>query len=83
MGESVFEQMVTETTTTRVTFKNHISREDFELWKKDYTWEALHGQRYGQSFCNRFGIHDNHLFYNTGGIEWADIYINETYIART
>lgn len=57
-----------------------ILQEDFELWQKDYTWEALHGQRYGQSFCNRFGIHDNHLYYNTGGIEWADEYIRKTYI---
>jgi hypothetical protein len=60
-----------------------ITREDYELWRQDFTWEALHGQRYGQSFCNRFGIHDNHLYYNTGGIEWADMYINENYIART
>ena len=60
-----------------------ISQEDYELWRKDFTWEALHGQRYGQSFCNRFGINDNHLYYNTGSIEWADAYIKKTYIART
>lgn len=59
-----------------------ISQADYELWRQDFTWEALHGQRYGQSFCNRFGIHDNHLYYNTGGIDWADDYIRKTYIER-
>ena len=81
--EQVFEQMVTQTTTTRVSFKNHIRQEDYDLWRQDFTWEALHGQRYGQSFCNRFGIQDNHLYYNTGGIDWADAYIKKNYIART
>ena len=57
-----------------------ISQEDYEVWREDFTWLALHGQRYGQSFCNRFGIHDNHLFYNTGGIDWADEYIRKTYL---
>lgn len=59
-----------------------ISQEDYDLWRQDFTWEALHGQRYGQSFCNRFGIHDNHLYYNNGGVDWADKYIRKTYIAR-
>ena len=57
-----------------------ITQEDYDLWREDFTWEALHGQRYGQSFCNRFGIHDNHLFYSPGGVEWADEYIRKTYI---
>lgn len=60
-----------------------ISQEDYEIWRQDFTWEALHGQRYGQSFCNRFGIQDNHLYYNNGGVGWADDYIRKTYIART
>ena len=62
--------------------KSLIANEDYEQWRHDYIWEALHGQRYGQSFCNRFGIHDNHLYYNTGGIDWADAYIKKNYIAR-
>ena len=60
-----------------------ITQEDYDLWREDFTWEALHGQRYGQSFCNRFSIHDNLLYYNTGGVEWADKYIKDTYIERT
>jgi hypothetical protein len=57
-----------------------VSEANYLKWQKFYTWDALVDQRYGQSFCNRFGLHDNHLFYNTGGVEWADRYIKETYI---
>ena len=46
-GHNAFDQMVTATTTTRVRFLNHIPLEDFELWQKDYTWDGLHGIRYG------------------------------------
>jgi len=79
-GERVFEQLVAF---SDITGQVHdvVSKEDYELWKKDFIWEALHGQRYGQSFCNRFGITDNHLYYGTGGIEWADKYIRKTYLA--
>lgn len=82
-GHNVFDQMVTATTTTRVTFKNHIALEDYELWKRDFIWEALHGMRYGQSFCNHFGITDNHLYYAPGDIAWCDRYIREQYIDRS
>ena len=82
MGKGVFEQIVA--------FANAegepialITQEDYEQWRQEYTWLALRGQRYGQSFCNHFGIHDNHLYYNTGDIEWSDLYIKRTYIART
>lgn len=80
--DKVFEQMVAWVDRSGQT-RNPISQADYELWKQDFTWEALHGQRYGQSFCNRFGVNDNHLYYNTGGIKWADDYIQKTYIART
>ena len=80
-GQAVFEQVVAFADQAgRVS--SPISAEDYEIWKKDYIWEALHGQRYGQSFCNRFGITDNHLFYATGDIEWCDKYIRKTYLAR-
>ena len=80
--DKVFEQMVAWVDRTGQP-RPPISQEDYELWKKDYTWEALHGLRYGQSFCNHFNVNDNHLYYNTGGIEWADKYIKKTYIAQT
>ena len=80
--EKIFEQIVAFADRTGEP-RPLITQEDFDLWHKDYTWEALHGQRYGQSFCNRFGIHDNHLYYNNGGVDWAMAYIKKNYIART
>ena len=82
-GQSVFEQMIDTMKHyggPLRTWSGKIDREEYLQWKEDFIWEALHGQRYGQSFCNRFGLHDNHLFYNTGGVDWADKYIQETYI---
>ena len=43
-GHNVFQQMIDENNHTELT-RNPISLEDFELWKKDYTWDALHGIR--------------------------------------
>ena len=83
MGDTVFEQMVgvmQRGHTPLRTWSGKINCEEYEQWRQDFIWEALHGMRYGQSFCNRFGLHDNHLFYGTGGIDWADKYIRATYI---
>jgi hypothetical protein len=60
-----------------------ITLTEYEQWRESYTFLALKGQRYGQSFCNTFGITDNHLYYNTGGVDWSDAYIRKTYIARS
>jgi len=79
-GEKVFEQLVAFADGQD---RSHapVTLEDYELWKRDFVWEALHGQRYGQSFCNRFGINDNHLYYAPGDIAWCDRYIRERYLA--
>jgi hypothetical protein len=82
-GPNAFDQMVTATTTTRVHFKNHISQDKYERWRKDFSFLALKGQRYGQSFCNSFGITDNHLYYAVDNHVWADEYIRKHYIERT
>jgi len=79
-GQQVFEQVVAFADQAG-RIQNPITEDTYELWKQDYIWEALHGIRYGQSFCNHFGITDNHLYYNTGGVDWADQYIRKTYLA--
>jgi hypothetical protein len=60
-----------------------VTQAEYEQWKRDYVWLALHGQRYGQSFCNTFGINDNHLYYAPGGVDWCDRYIKENYLDRS
>ena len=79
-GPAVFEQLVTfADQSDRI--NPVITADDYKQWQHDYIWEALHGIRYGQSFCNHFGITDNHLYYAPGDIAWCDKYIRKTYIA--
>jgi hypothetical protein len=60
-----------------------ITLAEYEQWRESYTFLALKGQRYGQSFCNTFGITDNNLYYNIGAVADADAYIRKTYLARS
>jgi hypothetical protein len=79
-GYSVFEQIVVLSDQAgRIV--DPITADDYEQWRHDYIWEALHGIRYGQSFCNHFGVTDNHLYYAPGDIAWCDNYIRKTYLA--
>ena len=80
--ERVFEQIVALADQTDKP-SAPITLAEYEQWRESYTFLALQGQRYGQSFCNTFGITDNHLYYNTGGVDWSDAYIRKTYLARS
>jgi hypothetical protein len=53
---------------------------DYQQWRQESVFDLLRGLRYGQSFCNRFDITDNILFFERDP-EWADVYIRKTYIA--
>jgi hypothetical protein len=81
-GQRAFEQMA-DFADQKTKVPEPISLEDFELWQKDVIWDALHGIRYGQSFCNRFGISDNLLYYTTWPPEQIDEYLKRTYVERT
>jgi hypothetical protein len=82
-GHNAFDQLVTETIKNRVAFEKQVPYEDYELWQKDVIWDCLHGLRYGQSFCNRFGLTDNLLYYTTWPSEQIDEYIKKHYVARS
>jgi hypothetical protein len=56
-----------------------ISKLEYLDWKHQFTWDALQGIRYGQSFCNHFNITDNILFHETSSTR-ADEYIQKIYI---
>ena len=79
-GQAVFQQIVAIADDAGK-IRKPINAKDYEQWRHDYIWEALHGIRYGQSFCNHFGIRDNHLFYAPGDIAWCDQYIRKNYLA--
>jgi hypothetical protein len=56
-----------------------ISRQQYEYWLRHYTWDALKGMRYGQSFCNHFQIWDN-ILYHYRSATIADQYIKDQYL---
>ena len=82
-GKNVFDYMITEVTANSDVGQSQISQDDFDVWQKDVIWDSLYGIRYGQSFCNRFGISDNLLYYTTWPCEQIDAYIRKHYVART
>jgi hypothetical protein len=45
------------------TAQEELTKESFQRWDQEFVFDALKAQRYGQSFCNYFGITDHILFY--------------------
>jgi hypothetical protein len=70
------------TSFTKLEQYKSVTAQQYEDWKKQFTADALRGQRYGQSFCNCFGITDN-LLYVTREIDWCERYIKDKYLARS
>ena len=56
-----------------------ISMDEYRQWAAGFVFEALRDQRYGQSFCHRFNIQDNILYYSSTVAD-ADRYIRENYV---
>lgn len=73
MEWSVGELMTAPTTNKKV------SKLEYAHWARGFIFEAMRDQRYGQSFCNRFDIQDNILYYSTS-VDDADRYIQENYL---
>ena len=83
MGDNVFENMTADLLAmdARVERRNSIPPADYEDWKREFTFEGIKGARYGQSFCNHFGITDYVLFYK---VDWesADQHIRTVYLVQ-
>ena len=60
-----FIQMTQDLLGTKIDTKKTVSPGAFEQWRREFIFEGLAGIRYGQAFCNRFGITDYILYYNT------------------
>ena len=78
-GQRAFEQMAALAGNPKPAHEP-VSREAFELWQKDFIFEGLKGLRYGQSFCNHFGITDNLLYYTMWPAEEVHDYILRYYV---
>ena len=83
MGDNAFENMTADLLAidARVERRNSIPPAEYEAWKLEFTFEGIRGARYGQSFCNYFGITDYVLFYM---LDWdkADQHIRKLYLAK-
>jgi hypothetical protein len=62
-----------------------ITRTQFEHWQKLYTWDAIKGISYGESFCKYFEIYDAvlMLFNQHRSTDEFENYIQEAYVDRS
>jgi hypothetical protein len=83
MGQAVFASMTTDVIHTRdhTATSNTISMDSYLDWQKEYTFDALRDFRYGQSFCNRFNVQDNRIFYERDWVR-CDIIIRSEWLER-
>jgi hypothetical protein len=83
MGDNAFENMTANLLAmdARVERRNSIPPAEYEVWKREFTFEGIKGARYGQSFCNHFDITDYVLFYK---VDWesADQHIRTVYLVQ-
>lgn len=78
----MFESMVTNLMDTQNYSEPHsITMDDYLAWQKEYTFDALQDLRYGQSFCNKFNVQDNRIFYERDWIR-SDVFIRSEWIER-
>ena len=77
MMQQMINSLIKEPSTNNTVFP--ISQIQYRQWAAGFIFDGLRNQRYGQSFCNRFQIHDNILFYSRTVAE-ADRYILENYV---
>ena len=83
MGNDVFENMTADLLAmdARVERRNSILQAEYDAWRGEFVFDGIRGMRYGQSFCNHFGITDYVLFYM---LDWdrADQHIRKLYLAK-
>jgi hypothetical protein len=78
----MFNSMVTNLMDTQSYSEPHsITIDDYLTWQKEYTFDALQDLRYGQSFCNKFNIQDNRIFYERDWVR-SDAFIRSEWIER-
>ncbi len=83
MGNDVFENMTAALLAieARVERQNSILQAEYDAWRDEFVFDGIRGMRYGQSFCNHFGITDYVLFYM---LDWdrADQHIRKLYLEK-
>ena len=82
-GHNVFERMMSEVMNPSIPSAPYlkITQQQFAEWQKQASFDIMKGARYGQSFCNHFGITDNILYYEFSWLN-AEEYIRRAYIVK-
>ena len=82
-GQAVFASMTTDIRHTQdhTAKSNTISMDNYLDWQKEDTFDALRDLRYGQSFCNRFNVQDNRIFYERDWVR-CDVIIRSEWLER-
>lgn len=83
-GHNMFKDLVKELTNPTAPAAPHkkITQAQFDSWQAQASFDIMKGARYGQSFCNYFGITDNILYYEFSWLN-ADEYIRRAYLDRS
>ena len=83
-GRNVFERMMNEVINPSIPSAPYkkITQAEFDSWQAQASFDIIKGARYGQSFCNHFGIKDNILYYEFSWLN-ADEYIRRAYLEKS
>jgi hypothetical protein len=82
-GHNAFEDLMKELINPSIPSAPYkkITLTEFEEWQKHASFDIIKGSRYGQSFCNYFGVTDNILYYEFSWLN-AEEYIRRAYIVK-
>lgn len=58
-----------------------VTAEQYSAWQKQYTFEALRGLKYGESFCKHFDILDYRIYFDSTP-ERCDEIIRKEWLVR-
>jgi hypothetical protein len=59
-----------------------ITQEQYEEFEQYLTWDLLSGMRFGQAFCERFGISNASPLYHFHGREVSERWIRDNYLVK-
>ena len=59
-----------------------ITQEQYEEFEQYLAWDLLSGMRFGQAFCERFGISNASPLYHFRGREVSERWIRENYLVN-
>jgi hypothetical protein len=61
---------------------NTITPEQYEEFEQYLAWDLLSGMRFGQAFCERFGISNASPLYHFRGREVSERWIRDNYLVK-